>query len=429
VARPRAPLVALALIVAVSAGLRMYDLDAPCSQPCTRTSDHTLIFDESYYVNAARVIDHIRPPAHAPYSDAPFGKDPNAEHPQLAKLVIAGGIDLFGDGAWGWRIGSIVFGLIAIAAMYSLARAAGGSPWLAVGAAAVMAADNLALVHGRIATLDIYALAPMLVAAALYLRRRFLLAGVVLGIAASMKLVALYLVPALFLIEAISFAVARPRRGAWVRPALARLRPFATATGAAVVALVLIVWLLDALVPAFDPGSHTVYGGSPFRHLDHMLSYAANLKSIPHATGISSSPWQWLVDQKPIEYARTAVNVTSQGKIVASHAVVSFRGEVNPFLMFVAIPALFAAAAAAWRERDRLALVGVAWCLGTFIPFVIQADVFHRITYLYYVLVALPGVYLVAVRLFSPARVPAVATVGWAVALIYGLVDLYPIRG
>jgi predicted membrane-bound dolichyl-phosphate-mannose-protein mannosyltransferase len=407
----------------------VYDLDAPCDQPCTRVSQHVLIFDESYYVNAARVIDHIRPPARAPYSDSPGGKDPNAEHPQLAKLIVAGGIELFGDGPWGWRIGSVLFGLIAVGAMYALARAAGGSPWLAVGAAAVMAADNLALVHGRIATLDIYALAPMLVAAALYLRRRFLLAGLVLGIAASMKLVALYLVPALLLIEALTFVVARPSRRAWVRPAVARLRPFAIATGTAVIALVLIVWLLDALVPGFDPGSRTVYGGSPFRHIGHMFSYAANLKSVPHATGISSSPWQWLVDQKPIDYARTAVNVTSEGKIVASHAVVLFRGEVNPFLLFVAIPALFAAAAAAWRDRDRLALIGVAWCLGTFVPFVIQADVLHRITYLYYLLVVLPGVYLVAVRLFSPSRVPAAATVGWAVALVYGLVDLYPIRG
>src|SRR5205085_472585 len=106
-----------------------------------------------------------------------------------------------------------------------------------------------------------------------------------------------------------------------------------------------------------------------------------------------------------------------------------FRGEVNPFLLFAAIPALFAAAVAAWRDRERLALVGVAWCLGTFIPFVIQADVLHRTTYLYYLLVVLPGVYLLVARLFSPARMPAAATVGWAVALIYGLVDLYPIRG
>src|SRR5205823_5134763 len=80
-ARPRAPLVALALVVAVSAGLRVYDLGAPCAQPCKGSSSHTLIFDEAYYVNAARVIDGIHPAARFPYHDAPLGKDPNAEHP------------------------------------------------------------------------------------------------------------------------------------------------------------------------------------------------------------------------------------------------------------------------------------------------------------------------------------------------------------
>ena len=420
---------ALLAVIAFAAGTRAFDLGAPCSSPCARNSDHSLIFDESYYVNAARVIAGIHPPATAPYHDAPLGKDPNAEHPQLAKLVMAGGIEVFGDGPWGWRLGSLVFGLIAVAAMYALVRAAGGSSWLAAGASAVMALDNLMLVHGRIATLDVYALAPMLVACALYLRRRLLLAGLALALAASMKLVALYLLPVLLLIELIRFAIERPPRGRRVRPLAGRIRPFAVTAGAGIVALLLLLWLLDVAMPAYDPGSRTVYGGSPFPHVGHMLSYAAKLKSVPHATGISSSPWQWLLDQKPINYSRVAVNSLAGGKIVASHAIVSFRGEVNQFVIFLAIPALFAAIAAAWRERDRVAIVGVAWGVGTFVPFVVEADVFGRISYLYYVLIVLPGVYLLTIRLFGHRAMPVAATIGWAVALVYSFVDLYPIRG
>src|ERR1700689_4640238 len=119
-ADPLAPIVVLCLILIVSLYGRVLDLGQPCTSPCKASSNHTLIFDENYYVNAARVIDHIEPPVGAPYHGAPKGEDPNAEHPQLAKLIIAGGIKLFGDNPRGWRIGSGLFGLIGMAALFFL---------------------------------------------------------------------------------------------------------------------------------------------------------------------------------------------------------------------------------------------------------------------------------------------------------------------
>ncbi len=424
----RAPLVALLLLLSFSFGARVFYLGEPCSSPCTGGRSHALIFDEAYYVNAARVIAGIHPPLGVPYADAPLGKDPNAEHPQLAKLIIAGTIELFGDNPWGWRLGSVIFGLIAIVAMYGLVRAARGSPWLATGAAAVMALDNLMLIHGRIATLDIYTVAMVLVAAAFYVRGWALAAGLALGIAGCMKLVGLGVLPAFVLLEV--FRVVWARRGdpgIW-RTARARLKPLLIMFAGTAATLLLGVWVLDLLMPAYDPGTHIIYAGSPFTHIGHMLDYAANLKALPNATGISSTPWQWLLDQKPIDYSRVAVNSLTNGKIVASRAVFYARGEINPFILWAAIPALFAAISAAWYERDELAALGAAWCVGTFAVFVIQASLFDRIAYLYYMLLVLPGIYLVTVRLFSPGRVPRAATIGWALALVYGFVDLYPVQ-
>ena len=409
-------------------GARVLDLGEPCSTPCRGPNTHTLIFDESYYVNAARVIDGIRPPSGVPYAGAPLHDDPNAEHPQLAKLIMAVTIKLFGDDPWGWRFGSILFGLIALVAMYALVRAARGSPWLAVGATAVMALDNLALLHGRIATLDIYFLAMTLIAATLYLRDRPWLAGAALGVGACMKLVALAVLPVFVLLELFTVLWARGQTPGWRATLRARGKPFAILVLVAAAALLLGVWVMDLAVPAYDPGTHTVYSGSPFTHIGHMLSVANQLKAIPNATGISSTPWQWLVNQAPIPYAKVAVNSVAGGKIVASRAVFDARGEVNPFIIFLAIPALFTGLAAAWYERDRVAALGAAWCVGTFLVFVIQADGFDRISYLYYMLLVLPGVYILAARLFSPGRVPRAATLGWAVALVYGFIELYPIR-
>jgi dolichyl-phosphate-mannose-protein mannosyltransferase len=186
----RAPLVALVVISVLSLGARSLLLDEPCQSPCNQAGQHTLIFDEAYYVNAARVIAGIRPPAGSHYADAPLGTDPNAEHPQGAKLIMAAAIEIFGDGPFAWRIGSLLMGSIAILGMYALVRSAGGGRWSAVCAGTLMACDNLLLVHSRIGTLDIYALAGMIWAVALYLRGRPVAAGVALAIAAAFKVVA-----------------------------------------------------------------------------------------------------------------------------------------------------------------------------------------------------------------------------------------------
>src|SRR2546421_1170645 len=203
------PLALLALVTAVLLLARAAWLSEPCHSPCRSARDHVLVFDERYYVNAARVIAGVRPPPGASYASAPLGDDPNAEHPQLAKLLIAGSIELFGDGPLAWRLGSLVFGTLAILGMYALVRAAGGGGWTALGAAALMAADNLLIVHGRIGTLDVYALAPMVWAAALYLRGHPLPAGFVLGLGACMKLVSVYLVFVLVVLEALRWLGSR----------------------------------------------------------------------------------------------------------------------------------------------------------------------------------------------------------------------------
>lgn len=457
-----APRIALCLVLIFSFGAKAIDLNQPCAAPCKAHSKYTLIFDESYYVNAARVIAGIDPPAGSPYHGAPLGKDPNAEHPQLAKLAIAAGIEVFGDNTTGWRAGSILFSLIALLALYALVRACGGGPWLAVGASAVMALDNLMLVHGRIGTLDIYAVAMMLVSAALYMRRRPLLAGLALGIAACMKEVALCLLLVFALMEALQVArvwlrrgerlgglagIGRPasaddghleakapldgeaaRRRMLARTAVSRTRQLALFAAGGAVGTLGLLWLLDVLVPAYDPGTHTLYAGNPFSHLSHMYNYAQLLKSKPGETGIASSPLAWLLNEKPINYARVAVSTSVAGKVVATHDTIRFEGVMNPFIIFLAIPALFAAVAAAWKTGERVAALGAAWCVGTYLPFFIGGEFSGRISYLYYMVIVMPGVYLVTTRFFGSRRMPAAATLGWAIALIYGFMHLFPIR-
>jgi predicted membrane-bound dolichyl-phosphate-mannose-protein mannosyltransferase len=207
--RPRLPVALIAALAVVSLGVRLAWIAAPCYQPCAGANAHLVIFDEDYYVNAARVIAGIRPPSGVPYAHAPLGTDPNAEHPPLAKLIMAGSIELFGNQPIAWRLGSLLLGTLAILGMYALVRAVGGSRWLALGAAALMAADNLFLVHGRIATLDVYALTAMIWGATLYLRRLPLTAGIVIGVGACAKEVTPYVLLVLAVLEAAGWVATR----------------------------------------------------------------------------------------------------------------------------------------------------------------------------------------------------------------------------
>jgi dolichyl-phosphate-mannose--protein O-mannosyl transferase len=397
-----------------------------------------MIFDEKYYVNAARVLLRLAVPCHQgscdPYASMTPGIDPNSEHPPLGKLLIAAGIQLYGDNPFGWRFFPIVFGSLAILAIYWLVRAAGGGAWLAVGAASLMAVDNLLLVHGRIATLDIFAVTFMLAGVAFYLRGHPLLAGVTLGVGACVKLVAPQALIVLLLFELGRFAAHghvpdRPRWGALRR----RLIPFLVCLGAAAGVYAAGLTALDLAVKPFHnpndlcPGSGSSFSNF-FVHSRFMLCYAGKLTSPEGPVGIASYPWQWLINQDPINYYTTSVSVSSGGKVISTRALIAFMGEMNPAIILLALPALALALDLAIRDRDDLSILAVAWFAGTYLPFVEASLVQHRTSYLYYMVVVLPAVYIGVARLLSRRWLPKSVLVGYVAILGYEFVALYPFR-
>ena len=103
--------------------------------------------------------------------------------------------------------------------------------------------------------------ATALVAAALYVRGWRLAAGLALGVAACMKLEALAVIPAFALYEAFEVAWARADGHAIGSTPGARTLSFSlTVTVSGVVTVLLAVWLMDLLVPAYDTGTRITYG-------------------------------------------------------------------------------------------------------------------------------------------------------------------------
>jgi dolichyl-phosphate-mannose-protein mannosyltransferase len=149
------------------------------------TTPDTFYFDEVHYVPAARQM--LEPVMPSPML--------NPMHPPLAKQLIALSIRSFGDVPLGWRYPSVLFGSLAIVAMYFCGLALFAAQGPSIAAALLAFFNQMVFVQSRIAMLDIFALAFGLFAIAAFMhgfrKQRpqlwFALAGLGFGLATACK--------------------------------------------------------------------------------------------------------------------------------------------------------------------------------------------------------------------------------------------------
>ncbi len=228
-----------------------------------------------------------------------------------------------------------------------------------------------------------------------------------------------------------------------VGPALVRVAMCAAAAAAVFVGLLA---LLDVIAPPYDPLGHKLVGGGVFGHIRYMLDYGAHQTSPRGPQGIASYPWGWLVDIKPILY----LNINPQRPVpglFGVHPQAHFLGMISPAILLVGLPGL---ATAAWRvfgggarlrrPRGRLQhplgrgrsgasdveLLGLAWFAGTFVPFVLLSLIDRRTSYLYYMVIVMPGIYVAAAQLVARIRPPPRWVWAWIVTIAIALVVMYP---
>jgi dolichyl-phosphate-mannose-protein mannosyltransferase len=142
-------------------------------------------FDEVHYVPAARQM--LEPVLPSPML--------NPMHPPLAKELMAVSIRVFGDAPLGWRYPSVLFGWLAIVAMYLCGLALFAAQGPAVASALIAFFNQMVFVQSRIAMQDISALAFGLFAIAAFIsgfrKRRphvwFALAGLAFGLSIACK--------------------------------------------------------------------------------------------------------------------------------------------------------------------------------------------------------------------------------------------------
>lgn len=397
----------LGVLVVVSLALRLAWLDKP---------DGALIFDENYYVNAVRVILGLPLPPDAPYVGERPGLDPNSEHPPGAKLLIAVSVRLFGDNAYGWRLPSVLFGTLSIPLLYGIVRRAGGSGGLALLAAFFYAFDNLVFVHSRIATLDIFLVSFLLLGVYCFLAGRPVLAGLACAAATLAKIGGLYGGGVIVVFVTARLLRDRLASGCWHWRAL---RPLPIAVGVYAVCFPLALGILDSGWSGYK---------NPAEHVAHIFRYGFALTRAGGPQGQESDPWQWLLNDVPMNYLRTETQVVENGEVKETRALVAFRGAMNPYLIAIAPLAVAYAVYSAWKWRDDCSFLTLALFFVTYAPFWPAAILAHRISYIFYFLPTIPAVAIGAAQLLHAPGLPRAVRWAFVGAVLLGFYGYFPFR-
>jgi hypothetical protein len=93
-------------------------------------------------------------------------------------------------------------------------------------------------------------------------------------------------------------------------------------------------------------------------------------------------------------------------------------------------PGVLRSGGASFADRQ-LAIVALAWFLGTWVPFALQSAIDSRTSYIYYMVIVMPGIYLAATYVASLGwrrrnRWLRGAILLWALGVIVAVVLMYP---
>ncbi len=289
---------------------------------------YALFFDEVYYVPAARHLIDLSAPI-------------NEEHPPFAKCLIALGITIFGDNHWGWRLPSALFGGITLFGALMFTWELYRSARIAVLTGLFLIAGHLLFIQSRIAMLDIFMAAFLMLAlwqlaAAVRAEhgawKRLAWAGAMLGLSIACKWTA----APYGLVTSLGFLLWRAGllgKRAWNPGTLLLDRTTGPVRGVSLVEAGLLLGLLPAIVylATFLPMAFFAEKSVPVTHfLMYQWEIAKHQAGVMAPHPYSSAWWQWIIDERPIWYLYEQAEGAIRGVLLLG----------NPIIMWAGLPAL-----------------------------------------------------------------------------------------
>jgi len=293
-----------------------------------------LMFDEQHYVADARSV----------LSD---NETARLEHPPLSKLMIMGGISLFGDNQIGWRFFSVLFGVIIVILFFFICRALSMSVRESNLATFLIAFENLTFVQASIAMLEVFFVAFMMLAFLLYLKSKYLLSGAAVALSALSKLTGVFALPVIGL--------------HWLL--VRRDHPYRVIVMLWLCAglFVLLFWLLN--YPLFHRFINPIEG------METMVNQLGSVTFTSSDHPSKSHPWEWIILPLTMPYWYTP----------------HYFGAVNYNIWALIIPSMTVISWMAWKNiRRNVAIFCLAWFAGTYLILIPLGLISNRVMYVYY---------------------------------------------
>ena len=373
---------ALLILVLAFLVIRLLIINFPSPESGEKYSETGFVFDEVYYVKAARSL--IR------------GEPANNEHPPLVKFFIMAGILFFGDNPIGWRLFSILSSSISIILLYLLTLNLTKSKITSLLAAILFAFDIMAFNIGQIAMLDASSLMFVLIGSIFLIRDKYDLGGVFFGLALLCKVSSLFSLGVLLflLLKMIS------KRGS-SKIEMERLVVRWILLSARILLFSFIMflsglWIYDVAYNAFN--------GNPLSHIAYILNYHSILKYQDVEEVIL--PLRWINPLNPfppIPYHVVAVREFLNGTLHEFHPI-AYYGIYSPlwWSIWIVTPLSLKETIKNRRIQDLFILI---WIMTNFLPYVVFAYLLQRWVYPFYFYASLPGLYMgLSYYLTAPKR-------------------------
>ena len=354
----------ISLIIAFALILRLWRLNLPKGY----------IFDEVYYAKNANSL--IR-------NGVELNAQGQAEfivHPPLGKWLIGIGIKVFGNDEFGWRISAAVIGTLSVVLIYLITKELFKSVFLSNVAAALMAFDGLALVMSRVALLDIFLMFFILLAFYFLIKNYLWLSGAAIGLAASTKWSAIFLIP-FFILLTLNYLQIEPVK--WLKRA------------AQFIFLPSLVYLLSWSGWIFTSGGWDRQSGSNvftslWKYHTAILDFHRNLVE---THSYAANPWSWLILGRPTSFFYETPS--GCGVSSCSQEILAIG---TPILWWAGIFAIALTFGFFVTNRDRISMIILAGIAGTYLPwFLIQS----RTTFYFYAISILPFLILALIYSFN----------------------------